>query len=201
MPQDTGQQENAFHLLQQTVCSIHPLTAEEWSLFSQPWKLRSEGRRQTITVAGSREPYLYFVAEGVQRIFYLDEQEREATLLFTYAPSFGGIVDAFLQQQPSGYYYETLTPSLFLQLSYPELQTLLQTVPATEAFVRKALAASMQGLLQRMVELQCFSSEEKFRQLLRRSPHILQLVPHKYLANYLGINATNFSKLLNSIRI
>jgi hypothetical protein len=51
------------------------------------------------------------------------------------------------------------------------------------------------------VELQCFSSEEKFKALLRRSPHILGLVPHKYLADYLGINATNFSKLLNSIRI
>lgn len=201
MPQEPGQQENAFYQLRQTVLSIHPFTEEEWSLFSQPWKFRRESRKQTITVAGSREPYLYFVAEGVQRIFYLDDQEREATLLFTYAPSFGGIVDAFLQQQPSAYYYETLTPSLFLQLSYPELQNLLQTMPAAEAFVRKALAASMHGLLQRMVELQCFSSEEKFRQLLRRSPHILQLVPHKYLANYLGINATNFSKLLNSIRI
>jgi hypothetical protein len=36
---------------------------------------------------------------------------------------------------------------------------------------------------------------------LQRSPHILQLVPHKYLANYLGIDATNFSKLLNRVRI
>jgi CRP-like cAMP-binding protein len=141
------------------------------------------------------------VADGVQRIFYLDEQDREATLLFTYAPSFGGIVDALLQQQPSAYYYETLTPSVFLQLPYADLQQLLQSTPVVELFVRKALSASMTGLLQRMVELQCFSSEEKFRQLLRRSPHILQLVPHKYLANYLGINATNFSKLLNSIRI
>jgi hypothetical protein len=55
--------------------------------------------------------------------------------------------------------------------------------------------------LQRLAELQCFSSEEKFRSLLQRSPHILQLVPHKYLANYLGIDATNFSKFINRIRI
>ena len=198
---EPGQLENAFHQLKQTVLAIHPFTEEDWIRFSKPWKPRREGRRQTLTVAGSREPYLYFVAEGVQRVFYLDEEEREATLLFTYAPSFGGIVDAFLQQQPSAYYYETLTPSLFLHLSYPELQQLLQTMSAAEAFVRKALAASMHGLLQRMVELQCFSSEEKFRQMLKRSPHILQLVPHKYIANYLGINPTNFSKLLNSIRI
>ncbi|HEY1022197.1 MAG TPA: cyclic nucleotide-binding domain-containing protein, partial [Flavisolibacter sp.] len=186
MLHERGQFENALDQLRHTVFAIHTFSEDDWRCFSQPWKLRREGRRQTITVAGSREPYLYFVAEGVQRVFYLDEQEREATLLFTYAPSFGGIVDAFLQQQPSAYYYETLTPSVFLQLAYTDLQQLLTTLPAAEIFVRKALAASMHGLLQRMVELQCFSSEEKFRQLLRRSPHILQLVPHKYLANYLG---------------
>jgi CRP-like cAMP-binding protein len=192
---------SALELLQKTVTAVQPFSPAEWQQFSKPWRLLQKSRKQTLTVAGNREQYLYFVADGVQRIFYLDEQDREATLLFTYAPSFGGIVDALLQQQPSAYYYGTLTPSVFLQLPYADLQQLLQSTPVVELFVRKALSASMTGLLQRMVELQCFSSEEKFRQLLRRSPHILQLVPHKYLANYLGINATNFSKLLNSIRI
>ena len=57
------------------------------------------------------------------------------------------------------------------------------------------------GVMLRLVELQSFSSEEKFRTLMRRSPHILQLVPHKYIANYLGIDPTNFSKLINSVKI
>ena len=187
--------------LKQAVNAVHPFTTEEWMHFSERWRMRRESRKQTLTVAGNREQHLYFIVDGVQRVFYLDDQEREATLLFTYAPSFGGIVDSLLQQQPSRFYYETLTPSAFLQLSYSDIQLLLQTMPAMEAFVRKALNASLSGLLQRMVELQCFSSEDKFRQLLRRSPHILQLVPHKYLANYLGINPTNFSKLMNSVRI
>ena len=36
---------------------------------------------------------------------------------------------------------------------------------------------------------------------IEQIPHLLQLVPHKYLANYIGIDATNFSKLINSVRI
>ncbi|MFN3381588.1 MAG: Crp/Fnr family transcriptional regulator, partial [Runella zeae] len=42
---------------------------------------------------------------------------------------------------------------------------------------------------------------DRFRCLLQRSPHILQLVPHKYLANYLGMDATNFIKLINKVRM
>ena len=57
------------------------------------------------------------------------------------------------------------------------------------------------GLLTRMAELQCYTAEEKFKALLRRSPHVLNLVPHRYLANYLGIDAATFSRLLASVRI
>jgi hypothetical protein len=56
-------------------------------------------------------------------------------------------------------------------------------------------------VLERLVELQTFSAEDRYKRLLQRSPHILQLVPHKYLASYLGMDATNFSKLINKIKI
>jgi CRP-like cAMP-binding protein len=152
-------------------------------------------------MAGEKEKYLYFVLEGVQRVVYLDEQDREATLIFTYPYSFGGVLDAMMQQQPSRYFYETLTPSSFLRTPFAGLQELMDFYPNINTMIRKGVTAALSGLLERIVELQSFSSEEKFRKLMQRSPHILQLVPHKYLANYLGIDPTNFSKLINSVKI
>ena len=104
-------------------------------------------------------------------------------------------------QTASKYYYETLTPSSFLRTSFTELEKLMVAYPDIELLIRKGVTGALAGLLERITELQCFSSEEKFRKLLQRSPHILQLVPHKYLANYLGIDATNFSKMINRIKI
>ncbi|RYZ29281.1 MAG: Crp/Fnr family transcriptional regulator [Chitinophagaceae bacterium] len=192
---------NELELLRKTVNAVYALTQDEWEMFAASWRLKTVSRKQVITVAGQQENYLYFVTGGVQRIFHLDEQGREATILFTYAPSFGGVIDSLLLQQPSNYYYETLTGSTFLQLSFRELETMMKSNSSINAFIRKALSISLSGLLERIVDLQCYSSEEKFRKLLQRSPHILQLVPHKYLASYLGMDATNFSKLLNSVRI
>jgi CRP-like cAMP-binding protein len=193
--------QDAFTQLQQLVTRIHPLSAEEWQAFAATWKPFSAKRKTTLTTAGEKEKYLYFIADGVQRIYHIDEQDREATILFTYAPSFGGVLDALLLQQPARYFYETLTPSHFLRTSYTELQSLMLHHSGIEIMIRQGLTIALSGVLERLVELQCFSSEEKFKKLLQRSPHILGLVPHKYLANYLGINATNFSKLINSVRI
>ena len=183
------------------VNAIHPLPEEDWSAFSEIWQPFRAKRKEILTATGEKEKYLYFVAEGVQRVYYFDDQNREATLVFSYAPSFGGVLDSLLLQQPSRYYFETLTPSEFLRAPFPDLQQLMNIRPAIATMVRIGITHSLSGMLERLVELQCYSSEEKFRKLLQRSPHILQLVPHKYLANYLGIEATNFSKLINKVKL
>ncbi len=193
--------KDPFLQLQSVVDALHPLTPQEWEAFQAVWKPFELKRREMITVAGSKEKYLYFILDGVQRIYFLDEQDREATLVFTYAPSFGGVLDAFLLQSPSRYYYETITASSFLRASSEQIEELMASWPAVSTMIRKGLTLAFAGLLERQAELQCFSSEEKFRKLLKRSPHILNIVPQKYLADYLGIDPTNFSKLVNKIRI
>ncbi|HRP56270.1 Crp/Fnr family transcriptional regulator [Agriterribacter sp.] len=187
--------------LRQLIGAVHPLSDEDWQPFTGIWQPFYAKRKEIITAAGEKEKYLYFVLEGVQRIYYYDEQHREATLVFTYAPSFGGVLDAMMLQQPSRYFYETLTPSVFLRAAYSEVESVMKSRPAVETMVRMGVTNALSGLLERLAEIQCYSSEDKFRKLLQRSPHILHLIPHKYLASYLGIDPTNFSKLINKIRI
>jgi CRP-like cAMP-binding protein len=193
--------QDPFKQLQALIYAIQPLQEDDWVAFSAIWKPFSAGRKEVVTAAGDRENYLYFVIKGIQRVYYLDDQNREATLVFMYPPSFGGVIDSLLLEKPSAYYYETLTPSEFLRAPYSELKSLMSSRPAIDGIVKLGVTQTLSGILERLVEVQCFSSEDKFRKLLTRSPHILQLIPHKYLANYLGIDPTNFSKLLNKIKI
>ena len=180
---------------------LYPLSATELEAFTSNWQPITVKRKTILTAAGEKERYLYFVLEGVQRAFYLGDDNKEATIVFTYPPSFSGVADSFLTQTASLYFLETITASRFLRISYDEVQPLIQSYPNIQSLVFKATAFALKGALERQIELQCFTNEEKFRTLLKRSPHILHLVPHKYLASYLGMDATNFSKLLASVRI
>lgn len=193
--------ENAFIQLQKIITAVHTLTDEEMHAFISIWQPFEAKRKTVLTAAGETERYLYFVAEGVQRAYYLGEDNREATIVFSYPYSYSGVLDSFLLQQPSRFMLETLTASSFLRTDYKQMMPLLHQYHNIETYVRKALSITLAGVLERQVEIQCFSAEEKFKALLRRSPHVLQLIPHKYLASYLGIDATNFSKLLSTVRI
>lgn len=180
---------------------IHPLTGTDLDRLTANWQPLTVKRKTILTVAGETERYLYYVLDGVQRAFYPGDDNREATIVFTYPPSFSGVADSFLTQTPSLYFLETITASRFLRIHYDEVAALMQTSAAIQQLFFTATAVALRGALERHIELQCFSNEEKFRVLFRRSPHLLNLVPHKYLASYLGMDATNFSKLLASVRI
>jgi CRP-like cAMP-binding protein len=178
------------------------LTEEELEEFTGIWQPFVARRKTILTAAGETEKYLYFVSEGVQRAFYLKENaDKDATLVFSYAGSFSGVLDSFLLQQPSKYFLETLTQSEFIRTTFTQVNDLMKKYHNVETFVRKSLAFTITGVLERQIELQSFSAEEKFKVLLNRSPHVLQMIPHKYLASYLGIDATTFSKLLGSVRL
>lgn len=182
--------------------AVQSLTEQEWNDFSAVWQPFTAKRKTVLTAAGDTEKYLYYVTEGVQRAFYLKEEvDKDATLVFSYAGSFSGVLDSFLLQQPSRYFLETLTPSTFIRTTFVQMNELMKKYHNVETFVRKSLAVTVAGVLERQIELQSFSAEEKFKVMLKRSPHVLQMISHKYLASYLGIDPTTFSKLLATVRI
>ena len=187
--------------LHKFITPIHPLREKEWNDFASIWQPFSAKRKTVLTAAGETEKYLYFVTEGVQRAFYMDEDGKESTIVFMYPYSFSGVADSFLLQQPSRYYLETLTKSEFIRTTYYQVQELADRYHNFEKLLRKATNYTLAGALERQIELQSFSAEKKFRTLLKRSPHVLTLIPHKYLASYLGIDAATFSKLLGSVRL
>ncbi|MGZ5134368.1 MAG: Crp/Fnr family transcriptional regulator [Flavitalea sp.] len=188
-------------LLNDFVNRIHPLKEEEWTAFSTIWLPVTYKRKTVLTAAGETERHLYFVIEGVQRAFYVGTNHPEATIVFTYPPSFSGVADSFLTQQPSTFFLETITASKMLRTTYQQVQELMDRYHNFERWVRLATSHSLKGVLERQVELLSYSAEEKFRTLLTRSPHVLQMIPHKYLASYLGLDPSTFSKLLATVRI
>ncbi|MGC4037436.1 MAG: Crp/Fnr family transcriptional regulator [Chitinophagaceae bacterium] len=187
--------------LQRFIFAIQQLKENEWQLFSEIWQPFQCKRKTILTAAGETEKHLYFVLDGLQRAFYIGDDQKEATIVFTYPPSFSGVADSFLTQTPSKCFFETLTTSKFLRTTYRQLEDLMNKYPSIQQLVLRLTAFALKGVLERQIEIQCFSAEEKFRALLKRSPHVLQIIPHKYLASYLGIDPATFSKLLGSVRL
>lgn len=187
-------------ILRNTVQSIGNMEEDAFQAFSEPWTEFSLKRKEIITREGETERYLYLVLDGAQRA-YKTYKDKEVTLIFSYAGSFSGVLDSFLLQRPSSFDFETLTASRFLRIHFNDMSALMSRYPSIETWVRIGIAGVLSDTLNRHIEILAYSAEDKFRALLKRSPHILNIVPHKYLASYIGVDPTNFSKLLGAVRI
>lgn len=164
------------------------------------WNKFNVSKKQTMTVLGQIEKHFYFVLSGIQKSFYF-HREKEHVIAFAYPPSFSGIPESFLTQTPSKYYLETISKSKFLRISYEQHHKYMGEHREIETLYRKITEFFLEGVIQRQHEIMALSMEERFRIFVGRSSHLLQTIPQKDIASYLNISPTNFSKLINKIRI
>jgi len=180
--------------------AIHPVPEAVLETYIEHWHPYDLPKKTVMTAPGETERYMYFLREGVQKSYYLHD-DKQHVIAFAYAPSFSGIVESFLAQQPARYFLETITDSRFLRISYQQHTQLLRKYRPIETLFRKATEHFLIGIMHRYHELMALDMEARFRSFAERSPHLFQLMSHKDLASYLRIDPTNFSKLYNRIRI
>ena len=177
---------------------FHPIEPTHVELLSEKLKPKSFKKGEFITVAGAVQRNLYFVQSGVQ-MSYFEAERKDHVVAFTYPPGWCAVPELFFFQSPSRYDIVCLTDSEMDYLTFDELQLLFDQSQPLERLFRKMTEAMLAGSINRHIELHTLTMEERFKSFCRRSPHLLPCA-HKYLASYLGIDATNFSKLFNNVK-
>lgn len=189
-----------MELLKSFLSEIHDVNEAALLAYISEWKEFNVPKKRTMTAPGQVEKHLYFVVDGIQKSYYL-HKGKEHIIAFAYPPSFSGIPESFFTQRPSRYYLETLTESRFLRIPYERHMQLMNEHRAIETLFRKTMEIFLDGVIQRQHEIMALDMEDRFKIFVKRSPHLLQMIPQKDIASYLRIDPTNFSKLINRIRI
>lgn len=178
---------------------FHDISTADYYLLSDNLKTKVFKKGDLITAPGQIQRELYFVKSGVQ-MSYFDTHNKTHVIAFTYPPNLCAIPESFSFQIPSNYFLTCLTDSEFDYITFEELQKLFDQSQQIERLFRRMTEAVLAGMINRHIELHSLTIEERYKTFCQRSVHLLQLVPHKYIASYLGIDHTNFSKLFNSVK-
>jgi len=179
---------------------FHKISPEDYKLLSNNLRHKAFKKGAHIVAPGQTQKELYFIKQGVQMSFF-ETSKKTHVIAFTYPPNICAIPDSFSFQLPSKYYLTCVSDSEADYLPFEVLQQLFDQSRQIERLFRKMTETILAGVINRHIELHATTIEERFKNFCQRSPHLLQLVPHKYIASYLGIDATNFSKLFNNVRL
>lgn len=177
--------------------SVH-MTDNDWDIFSSKLVRREFPKKKLLLRSGQAEKYLSFIEKGVIR-FYTSKGENEITFSFSFASEFVSAYDSFLMQKPCGYQVETLTETILWQLTHNNLQEIYEKTEIGDKIGRFACEQLYLENIQRELSLLTQSAEERYVNLLTEQPHLIQNVPLKYLASYIGITPQALSRIRKRI--
>lgn len=138
--------------------------------------------------------HLYFLEEGALRGYYLHEG-REVTHWFSFAPDFVTSFHSFITRQPAVEEVQLLEPGLLRAIPADDLSGLMSRFHEIERVVRVAYERFYIRLEDRFVNARFKTATERYRELLRDAPHILERVPLGMVASYLGISQETLSRV------
>lgn len=175
-----------------------PLSDADWAFFASKLVRRSFNKKTLLLKTGQTEQYLSFIEKGAAR-FYIDREARELTFAFAFANGFVSAYDSFLTQLPSGYHIETLTETVLWRLTYEDLQTVYRQTAVGNAIGRYAGEALFLKKSRRELSLLNETAEQRYLNLFTEQPELLQKIPLKYIASYIGITPQALSRIRRRI--
>ncbi len=151
-------------------------------------------RGDFLCAPGKTEQHVWFVAEGVLRLYYPTDKE-EVCVGFAYQNNIVSSFPSFIRQQPSSFSIQALGACTVLGISRTDLLQARERWPGVALFWGDLLSFVVVGIIEREIEISTTTPEERYHNLLARSPHIFQLVPLKYIASYLRITPETLSRV------
>jgi CRP-like cAMP-binding protein len=169
------------------------LSEEEWANVSCHFIFQEFTADAIILKQGNICKHLYFLEDGLLRFFTWRDGE-DITKYFTEAPYFFTSQKSFVDKIPASDTIQAIENSKVWMMTFESANALLK-IEAWSTFVRKLVQEVQfftEGLL---TEMQTKTAEDRYRIMLEDNPKLLQRIPLKYLATYLGIAPQSLSRI------
>jgi len=189
---------NIAPILQNVGKHIH-LSETEADYFVSLLQRRTLKRKEFLLKEGDVCKTENFITKGCLRTYTIDENGVEHTIMFAMEDWWIGDLYGFWTQTPSTHFIEALEDSELLQISKPNLDKLLETVPKFERFYRIVFQNALIAERRRVNQNLSFTAEQRYLNFIEKYPELENRISLKLIATFLGITPEFLSMIRNKI--
>ena len=152
-----------------------------------------------IAKEGRIPKYHNFIVSGYMRNFHYDDEGREITTDISDGSRFFTSYTHFMDRTISNENLHCITDCELLRIDRNDVDEMAKVGITQLIYSEKILRYHLAKNNQRILDLTTLSAEERYLKLLNTQPSILQHIPLKYIASYLGINPGSLSRIRKEI--
>lgn len=173
--------------------AIYPLSDALKNHLKNSIQLKRVLKNEVILKAGHTSRQIYFVEKGLVRAFYM-KKDLEISSWFMKEGDFVISVSSFFKQIASNESIQALEDSILYSLSYSELQNVYRNFPEFN-FIGRVITEKYYALSEdRTAALKMMRANERYDYLMENHGELLQRVPLKYIASYLGVTEVTLGR-------
>jgi CRP/FNR family transcriptional regulator, anaerobic regulatory protein len=185
-----------YDLLLQHISKHISLDKEEEGQIIAQLKGRKLRKKQFLLQEGDVQRQRAFVTTGCLRSYSIDKNGFEHVLQFAPAGWWIGDMRSYIMQEPGILNIDAIEDSELLLLSKEAVDQLFLTIPKLERLFRILTENSLATYQQRLIDNLSLPAIERYNNFCRLYPSLIELLPQKQIASYIGVTPEFLSKML-----
>ena len=177
---------------------IAPLSNKEMKILAELHILKDYKKNTVIDKQGSISRAVYYLNQGIMAMEYeKDSKTFVRDFIFENSPAL--VYPSFFLEEPSRYSIRTLTDCSVWELPKENFELGKKKIPNLEIIAFKITSLFHRNIEKRFESLITKSAEERYVDLVQNNRKIVQSIPLKMIACYLGITDVALSRIRSRI--
>jgi len=179
--------------------SIAPLSAAYHDRLRSQLITEVHPARHLLLQPGEICRRIYFISNGLVRIYTIDDLGKEKTIIFMGPGELAVDVSSFYEQSPATEYLETLQPTTVQSLSWHQLNSFYADFREGNYIGRIITQKYLVLAVQRHTELISSTIADRYASLLSKYPYIEQQATQSHIASYLGTSRETLNRIKSNL--
>lgn len=175
--------------------TVKPISDSSWQAILAEFTFQTYSKGDFFLRQNELSHQYLFLEKGIMRSSVVDIQGNEVTLNLYGSRSVVLEPASFFSHVPSQENIEALTDCTGWSITFEKLNFLFHSLHEFRELGRAILIRLLVGNKTRTLTMLTRTAEQRYALLLSQNPEIVQHVPLKYIASYLGITDTSLSRI------
>lgn len=156
-------------------------------------------KNQLLLEKGKTADRLFFINKGCLRLYYSNSDGSISTRFMAFEKTFLTSIVSFISRDPSLEYIEAVENSELLVISYQDFFHLKTIIPEWDKMYIYILEYGLTVITSKLNSLLTQNATERYRNLIKNNPELVQRLSNVNLAAYLNISPETLSRIKTQI--
>jgi CRP-like cAMP-binding protein len=167
-----------------------------WERFQDMFVEKEVPPKTTLLHEGEISTQFYFIKKGCLRMWF-NKDGKDITLQFFFEGQGVASIDSLLGNQPSMFTIESIEPSTLISVTKDSLAQIHGAYPELKDGFQQLLYQRFRNYASLFLSRIKDTPRERYEDLVKNHPEIIQRVPQHYIASFLGITPISLSRIRN----